>query len=235
MNEGDLAMKIFFVRHGHPDYKNDCLTELGRKHAQAAAERLKNSGITKIYASTNGRAFETAEYTARELGLSITPYDFMREMRWGSSDGEPILVDGSPWLLAEMYASEGRDLWNPAWRSCDPFCRSRVVESIETVRNGIDTWLEELGYKREGAYYRVVGDATDKTVAMFSHGGSSSAALSHLFHIPFPQFCGMFHLDFTCVTVVELSNEQGKLVYPKLISSDANHIVGLETKSGPPA
>ena len=46
MNEGDLAMKIFFVRHGHPDYKNDCLTELGRKHAQAAAERLKNSGIT---------------------------------------------------------------------------------------------------------------------------------------------------------------------------------------------
>ena len=29
-------MIIYFVRHGHPDYKNDCLTELGKKQAEAA-------------------------------------------------------------------------------------------------------------------------------------------------------------------------------------------------------
>ncbi len=26
-------MRIIFVRHGHPNYERDCLTELGVKHA----------------------------------------------------------------------------------------------------------------------------------------------------------------------------------------------------------
>ena len=40
-------MKIIFVRHGHPNYQLDCLTELGHPQAEAAAliefiERAKN-------------------------------------------------------------------------------------------------------------------------------------------------------------------------------------------------
>ena len=49
-------MKIYFVRHGHPDYKTDSLTELGKKQAQAAAERLKNCNIERVFASSKGRA-----------------------------------------------------------------------------------------------------------------------------------------------------------------------------------
>ena len=33
-------MRIVFVRHGHPNYEKDCLTELGHRHAEAAALRL---------------------------------------------------------------------------------------------------------------------------------------------------------------------------------------------------
>ena len=33
-------MRIIFVRHGHPDYKNDCLTPLGHKQAEEAAKML---------------------------------------------------------------------------------------------------------------------------------------------------------------------------------------------------
>ena len=73
-------MLIYFVRHGHPDYKNDCLTELGKRQAAAAAERLRSSGIEKIISSTNGRAVETAEYTARALGLEVDARDFLREI-----------------------------------------------------------------------------------------------------------------------------------------------------------
>ena len=32
-------MRIVFVRHGEPDYANDCLTALGREQAKAAALR----------------------------------------------------------------------------------------------------------------------------------------------------------------------------------------------------
>ena len=42
-------MRMIFVRHGHPDYKNDCLTELGCKQAEKVADRLREEKINKIY------------------------------------------------------------------------------------------------------------------------------------------------------------------------------------------
>ena len=55
-------MRLLLVRHGHPNYELDCLTPLGRLQAEAAAERLTNENIDAIYASTCGRALETASY-----------------------------------------------------------------------------------------------------------------------------------------------------------------------------
>ena len=72
-------MKIYFIRHGHPNYIKDCLTALGHLQAAAAAKRLKDSGIQKIFASVYGRAVETAEHTAQELGLEIEKIDFISE------------------------------------------------------------------------------------------------------------------------------------------------------------
>ena len=89
-------MRIIFVRHGHPNYEKDCLTELGQLHAAAAAERLAGEGITEIYSSTCGRAYETARHVADTLGLTVVPCDFMREISWGSVDGEPLDFNGHP-------------------------------------------------------------------------------------------------------------------------------------------
>lgn len=221
-------MKIYFVRHGHPDYKNDCLTELGHKQAAAAAERLKDCGIERIYASTKGRAMQTAEHTANLLGQDIVPCDFMRELAWASIDGEPILAKGHPWAVAAILASEGKTLLSREWQKDEPYCRSQIVERAATVTKGIDAWLAELGYTREGELYRVTGEDTDKTVAMFSHAGSSSIALSHIFNIPMPLFFAAFQLDFTSIAVVELSNTVGELFCPKLmLFNDAKHIEGI--------
>lgn len=55
-------MLIYFVRHEHPDYENDSLTEIGTLQAEAAAKRLANSGIQEIYSSPQGRAYQTAEH-----------------------------------------------------------------------------------------------------------------------------------------------------------------------------
>ena len=183
-------MIIYFVRHGHPDYKNDCLTELGHKHAAAAAERLKSCGISKVYSSTKGRALQTAGYTAQQFGLEVIPCEFMREIKWGPVDDEPIPENGHPWLVAERFAAEGSSMTEPDWRENYVFCRSKAIESVKIVADGIDAWLEELGFRREGDYYRVIKENTDCAVAMFSHGGSSSAALAHLFNLSFFQFCG---------------------------------------------
>ncbi len=93
-------MRLILVRHGHPDYARDCLTELGHIQAKQAAERLKDEGIEKIYSSSCGRAYETASYTAAMLNLSVSKLDFMRELQWGSADGAPIYENGHPWAVA---------------------------------------------------------------------------------------------------------------------------------------
>ena len=73
-------MRIVFVRHGHPNYVDDCLTDLGKLQAEAASQKLIKEGIKEIYSSTCGRAFETAQVTADKLGLEVIPLDFMREL-----------------------------------------------------------------------------------------------------------------------------------------------------------
>lgn len=221
-------MKIYFVRHGHPDCKSGNLTELGHKQAEMVAERLKDCGVERIFASTMSRARQTAEYTAKILGLDITLCDFMREISWKSLDGGPIPENGHPWNLSSLRASMGESLFIDDWQTQYPYCNSEVVESVNKVSFGIDEWLLKHGYKREGDYYRVVGGNTDTTMAIFSHAGSSSAALSHILNIPFPQFCGAFCPDFTSVTVINLSNELGRIIYPEVILfNDARHISGL--------
>ena len=225
-------MIIYFVRHGHPDYKNDCLTELGKKQAQRAAAHLRDFGIEEIYASTKGRAMETAQYTARELVLSVVPCDFMREISWGSLDGTALLCDGHPWKLANYFVGEGIAQPDHTWKEAEPYCQSTVVREVERVTARFDAFLADLGYQREGSYYRVTGENTNKKIAVFSHGGASTAVLSHLFHLSFPHACSFFHLDFTSVTTVCLSDEKGSLVCPRLYgSNDARHIEGITVEN----
>lgn len=113
----------------------------------------------------------------------------------------------------------------------DPFCRNQVISHVERVAQSTDAWLSTLGYEREGDFYRV-GENTNKTIAMFSHGGSSSAMLARLFNLPFPFVCSAICPEFTAITIVSFSNETGKLVTPKFeILNDARHIQDLQVEN----
>lgn len=218
-------MKIYFVRHGHPDYANDCLTELGHKQALAVSEQLENCEIEQVFSSPKGRAIQTAEYTSKLFGINVIECAFMKEIEWGSINEGPILYDGHPWHTIDFLSTQGKDLTDKEWFKKEPYCNNKMVNSVKNLTEGLDAWLLKLGYQREGDYYRVVGKSTNKAVAMFSHGGSSSAALSHLLNIPFPHFCGAFRPELTSITVVELSDNEGELCYPRLlIFNDTRHI-----------
>ncbi len=209
-------MRIIFVRHGHPDDAHDCLTELGRKHAAAAALRLQDEGIEAIYSSTHGRAMETASHLADVLHLPVTGCDFMRETNWGSMDGEPLFADGHPWDTADRMVAQGESLVDPHWQNSETFRRNRVVQCVEKVATGTDAWLATFGYTREGLYYRA-GKDTAHTVAAFGHGGASTAILAHLFNLPFPFVTSTMGPDYTGITIVELPDAEGTLVKPQLV------------------
>ena len=220
-------MKIIFVRHGHPDYVNDCLTELGHKQAEQAALRLKDEGIEHIYSSPFGRAYETALHTAEVISKGVTKIDFMREIKWGSSDGNAVYADGHPWDTSLYAISQGYSLMDEEWTKQPPFCNNVVFEEIERVARESDEWFESLGYKREGANYRVIGDNTDRTIALFSHGGSSSALFAHLLNLPFFYLCRALCPDFTSITVLNFSDEKGTLTAPQIeLANDSRHIKG---------
>jgi RimJ/RimL family protein N-acetyltransferase len=73
-------LRIIFVRHGEPDYANDCLTPEGHKQAAAAAERLSVEGVREIYATM----FSMLERDTRQF---IGNIEFMNrkgdEAEWG--------------------------------------------------------------------------------------------------------------------------------------------------------
>ena len=214
--ERTAVMKIYFIRHGDPNYRDDCLTEKGHVQAEIAAKNLCNSGIEAIYSSSQGRARQTAEYTAKKLGLDVQPCDFIREIRWDSIDGSPLIADGHPWNVSQYRISHDLTLVNDNWREDEQYRNSRVVESVKIVADGVDEWLATLGFVREGEYYRVSENIPYKTVAMFSHAGASGAAISHMLNIPFPQFCAAFSLNFVSSFVVNLADKPGELVYPQI-------------------
>jgi len=222
-------MRLILVRHGHPNYELDCLTPLGHLQAEAAAERLLREKIDAFYASTCGRALETAEHTASRYGLPVTRLPFMREVTWGYN-GQPNDPAGHPWNLVEGMVLEGKTLRDSHWQENPPFLGNSICGNVNQIGEEIDHWLETLGYTREGEYYRA-GENTQKTIALFSHGGSSNAVLAHIYNIPFPLVIQALHADFTSITILNFPDTPGKLVMPVLeLANDCAHIQDLKSE-----
>jgi broad specificity phosphatase PhoE len=75
---------IFIVRHSDPPSTLNLdeildetpLSESGQQRAKLLAERLKDAGITAIYATQAKRTVETAEPLAKSLGLQIRIHSY---------------------------------------------------------------------------------------------------------------------------------------------------------------
>ena len=219
-------MRIVFVRHGEPDYANACLTPIGREQAKAAAVRLREEGIEEIWSSPLGRAMETAKASSDALGLPVQTLDFMREVSWGSVDGAELFGGGHPWAIVFEMTRRGIDLNDPNWRELPYFRTNRLLGCIDRIESGIDEWLERYGYVREGVYYRhTVEEKRQRTIALFSHGGSSAAAMGHILNLQFPCACALLHVDHTGITVVQMESRIGGGTLSRLtLTNDARHI-----------
>jgi len=219
-------MKLILVRHGDPNYELDCLTELGRKQAKVVAERLMEEGIEEVYASCLGRAKQTAQAFIDRSGIGpMHVLDFMQELRFGKADA--LYQSGNPWLGALELVHQGEDLQSPDWREYPQFKENMATVDADHVMAGTDEWLATLGYQREGLYYRCTNeDDREKTIVLFSHGGSSTALLSRVLNIPFPHMCVVLgHIRHTAITVLQFDPRPGVLSMPIVeVMVDARHL-----------
>lgn len=217
-------MRIVFIRHGEPDYENDSLTADGIKQAEACAQRLKKEGITEIYASPCGRAALTASYTAKELDLPVTTLEFMREITWG---GPNVPYNGHLWTLSNiMIDKDDFDFDREDWKEHPFFKENKVTKCYEHVVEGFEEFLKGSGLRKEGRRFFCEED-NDKTIAIFSHGGSGACALSSLLSLPFPYVSVVFPYGFTSVIIVDIEMCKGHHTHPVVeLFNDMAHVVG---------
>ena len=219
-------MRLILVRHGEPDYERDCLTQKGLSQAELVARRLLNEGIEEIYSSPLGRARQTAQPFAEASGIGdVRILDFMKEIRYGREDA--LYKSGNPWTVAFELVKGGFDLQSSDWRSFPGYKDNTAVTDIDKVGKGTDEWLASLGYVREGLYYRYTGEEEmDRTIVLFSHGGSSTALMSRVLNIPFPHLCvALSNLRHTSITILSFDPAPGSLSIPFIeLACDAGHL-----------
>ena len=225
-------MKIYFIRHGDPNYKDNCLTPLGHLQAEALAERWAASSekVDRIYSSKYGRAVETAEHTAAKLGLPVEILDFMHEI----STGRPDVTDEaekerlSPWLGSGRYLEGGMNLASADPETLDLYAETRMMENDRRVVTGFDAWFAEQGYVREGLGYRCVRK-NDETVLIFAHGGSISCLLGHFIGTNAVHACCFFRIRCTGICEVQFKGEEGEFVHPAFYSvADSAHAAEIK-------
>lgn len=177
-------MKLIFVRHGDPNYKDDCLTEKGRREAAALAERASCWNVDKIFCSPLGRAQETASYCQKKWGKEAVTYDWLREFSapvmnphigrkkvpWDFMPsywtGQPEFYDKDHWFEAQVLKDSEVD----------------IQKYYEEVCTGLDGILEESGYRRKNGFY-FFEEHSDEVIVFFCHLGVSYVCLSHLLGI----------------------------------------------------
>lgn len=222
-------MRLILVRHAEPNYELDCLTELGHKQAKIAAQRLINEGIEEIYSSPMGRARQTAQAFSDASGIKkIEILDFMHEIRYGP-ENDLYNQEWSPWAASDKMISKGQELCTENWREMPVFIGNTATIDVDNVMKNADSLLEKWGYKREGLYYRNIRSNDDQhTIALFSHGGSSTALLSRIFNIPFPYLCATLHIPHTGIIILRFDRTPGKLAVPVIeLACDGRHIQNI--------
>lgn len=219
-------MLLYIIRHGHPDYETDTLTELGRLQAEAVGKRIAKSKIDRIYTSPMGRARQTAEPACRLLGLEYQVEEWTREV---DQEQYTLYPDGVRKPLSGMQNTLARgtdELDLPFSRSfeCRAVAPSGMKEKYDFIRRSGDEFLERLGYREENGVYRILRPSEEK-VAVFCHALFGMTWISAMLRIPFQMMWTSFCYSHTGVTMIEFENHADGWTAPKILSyCDLSHI-----------
>lgn len=217
-------MKLIFIRHGDPNYKDDTLTERGWIEAKALSKRVDKWSVDKFYCSPLGRAKDTARVSLELLGREAEEKDWLKEFFVEVKD--PVTGDGRiPWDLMPSYWTEKSGLYDKdKWHECDLMTSGEVSKEYKKVCEGIDEILEEYGYRRNGGYY-ITDGGNEKTLVFFCHLGVQFVILSYLFGISAPAIWQNFFVAPTSVTVVATEErEKGKVAFRCKCLGDISHL-----------
>lgn len=150
-----MSTRLYLIRHGESEankidafagHSQFNLTEQGRAQAQKAAEYLATLHVDAIYASDLPRAYQTAEPTAKRLGMEIITSKALREINAGDWEGRTFtdLQTNDP-----TYAT---------WMTDIGHARPTGGESVTELQTRVLAELTAIAERHEG-----------QTVFVFTH------------------------------------------------------------------
>ena len=161
---------IFLFRHGETDMTHGryCgssdppLNERGRRQAECIRDLLRSESIAAIYASPLRRATQTAEPSARALGLEIIPVAALREADFGGWEG--------------LTFEDVRERHPAEWcaREADPY--SVAPPGGESYR--------DLLARVVPAFEDLLGCHGDASIAVFAHRSVNRLFMTRVFTMP---------------------------------------------------
>lgn len=223
-------MKLIFIRHGDPDYVNDSLTPKGMREAILLSKRVKNwkDDITKIYVSPLGRARKTCEYSLSELGMDATELPWLKEFSHFVHHPEQDNIVHVPWDFYPKEWMNNRECFDKdKWYTYHNLSEHDFKKESEIVFNGFDSILSEYGYERDGQYYKVSDNNTDKetTLVFYCHLGVSLLIIGHLLGIsPFVLWHSFFVAPTSVSVLCSEERESGIASFRAQVIGDTSHL-----------
>ena len=199
------STEIYLIRHGDAlpgageveagSYDAQSLSELGRRQAQALAERMKGIPVAAIYSSPVKRARQTASFVGDALSLDVCIDDDLREVG--------LLQD--PRLLEQLEAEE-RALAVRAY-----------LQSVEIAALQVGIWSmipgcessEALRVRLSSVVHRIAERHAGKRIAIISHSGAINAFLAATLNLTRDFF---FPASNASISIVRVRGEQHLLV-----------------------
>lgn len=205
-------MKLIFIRHGDPNYKDDTLTERGWREAEALVKRVSKWNVDEFYCSPLGRAKDTASLTLKAMERTAETKEWLREFFVTVKDpstGNPRI----PWDLMPSYWTNEPTLYDKdKWIEQEIMQTGDVKKEYGAVCSGIDEILKKHGYTRNGRIY-TTENGCEKNLVFFCHLGVQFVILSYLLGISPSVLWQDFFVAPTSVTVLSTEEREKGIAY----------------------
>lgn len=214
MGSDSLSTELWVIRHGETVWNSQNriqghlhgeLNLLGRRQADAVAERLAHESFDALYSSDLERAYRTAECINKKVRLGIESDDRLRERNLGIFQGM------TPEQVAGQYPAE-----NERFKSGDV---DYVIPEGESKRQRHERVI--------AAADEIAGRHAGKRVIIVTHGGPLCDMLMHTMHVPLTE-PRRFTIVNAAVNVFEVTAGNWRL----MTWGDVSHLGGLEMMDG---
>lgn len=185
-----MGLRLFLIRHAqtlwnrdrrYQGWQDSPLSDVGRAQAEAVARALAKEPLKAVYASTLGRARETAEAIAAPHGLSVRPEADFREMAFGEWEG----------LCFDDCKAQDPDRYRLWAEEPHRFVPPGEGETLDAVRTRVLAGLERMRREHD-----------DQSVCLVAHGISARIIILEALGLPLDRIWSI-HLASTGISELE--------------------------------